>query len=150
MIARVRGPIRARTCSTSRHHVSGSQSTSTGTPPASITASGHEMIVNDGMITSSPGSRSRQRAAICSAAVPLDTATLSAEVVLRIVDVITGTIVAPELLSQLDRGARIGHPFLGYTARRSFDGLERFGEPGRLFRVRTNADGFRTHEFMPK
>ncbi len=77
-------------------------------------------------------------------------ATLGAEVLLRIVDVATGTIVAPELLSQLDRGARIGHPFLGYTARRSFDGFELSLEPGRRFRVRTNADGFRTHELVPK
>ena len=34
--------------------VSGSESTSTGIPPALITADAHEIIVNEGMITSSP------------------------------------------------------------------------------------------------
>ena len=39
-----------------------------------MTASAQEMMVNVGMITSSPGSRSRQSTAIWRAAVPLLTA----------------------------------------------------------------------------
>ena len=55
-------------------HASGSESTSTGIPPALITADAHEIIVNEGMITSSPFFIPTAITAASSAAVPLQTA----------------------------------------------------------------------------
>ena len=75
MMARVRDVILAATWLTSMHQVRGSASTSTGTPPPYTTAWAHEMIVNVGRITSSPGLRSRHATAASSATVPLLTAT---------------------------------------------------------------------------
>src|ERR1019366_2410592 len=75
MIARVRGVMRASSCPASSPNVTGSQSTSTGTPPLWSTASAQEMIVNDGMMTSSPGCRPSVSTASCNALVPLLTAT---------------------------------------------------------------------------
>ena len=66
--------MRASTWSTSIVHVCGSESTSTGVAPARTTGSAHEMIVNVGMITSSPGCRSSKATATCSATVPLASA----------------------------------------------------------------------------
>ena len=53
----------------SRFSVSGRMSTNTGPAPRSTNALAVETKVNDGMITSSPGSRSSSSAAISSAAV---------------------------------------------------------------------------------
>jgi len=72
------------------------------------------------------------------------------EGILRIFDIASGAIVSQDLLSQLDTRATIQHPFLQYTARRSYEGYVHFIEPGKTFWVRTNANGFRTHEFYPK
>src|SRR5947209_3420509 len=74
-MARVRAVMRLSICATSMHHVAGSLSTSTGTPPARTTAAAHEMMVNVGRITSSPGWRARHSTAMSSAVVPLVTAT---------------------------------------------------------------------------
>src|SRR5260221_94863 len=75
MIARVRGVMRASTSSARMHQQLGSASTSTGVAPARTTASAQEMIVNVGMMTSSPGSRASASMANSNAAVPLLTAT---------------------------------------------------------------------------
>jgi hypothetical protein len=68
MIARVREVIRDSIALTSMFHVSASQSTTTGTPPSRDTAAAQEMIVNVGMMTSSPGPMSSAAAAASSAA----------------------------------------------------------------------------------
>ena len=73
--ARVRDVILADTWSRAKFQVSGSTSTNTGTHPASIIAIAQEIIVNDGRITSEPGSRSSAFIAICRAHVPFATAT---------------------------------------------------------------------------
>ena len=57
------------------HHVRGSLSTNTGVAPARMTAAGQEIIVNAGMITSSPDSRRRAVTAASRANDPLQTAT---------------------------------------------------------------------------
>ena len=75
MIARVRSVILRATSATSRHHVSGSQSTSTGVQPARTTAVAHEMIVKLGRITSDPRGSDSASTASSSAAVPFETAT---------------------------------------------------------------------------
>ena len=49
----------------------GSQSAKTGLPPASITAKAQEIIVNEGIITSSPDFKLSDLRATISAAVPL-------------------------------------------------------------------------------
>src|SRR6185312_15973884 len=54
--------------------VSGSESTTTGTAPARTIAAAHEMIVNDGRITSSPRCRFKAATAASSATEPFDTA----------------------------------------------------------------------------
>ena len=59
----------------SMFQVLSSISIKTGTPPSLIIALAHEMIVKEGMITSSPGSIPIPYAATSIAAVPLVTAT---------------------------------------------------------------------------
>ena len=73
-IARVLEVIFDSICSTSTVHVRGSASTRTGVAPAYMTASAQEMIVNVGIMTSSPGPTPSALTAISSAAVPLLTA----------------------------------------------------------------------------
>ena len=55
--------------------MSRSQSAKTGLPPASITAKAQEIIVNEGIITSSPDFKLSDLRATISAAVPLVTET---------------------------------------------------------------------------
>ena len=68
-MARVRGVISASSRVSSRFSVSGRMSTNTGRAPRSTKALAVETKVNDGTITSSPGSRSSSSAAISSACV---------------------------------------------------------------------------------
>jgi hypothetical protein len=75
MIALVRGPILAATCSGTMFQVIGSLSTSTGVAPARTMAAAHEMMVKLGRITSSPAFRPRAATAASSAIEPLHTAT---------------------------------------------------------------------------
>jgi hypothetical protein len=42
------------------------------------------------------------------------------------------------------------HPILAYTSAPSFTGFIPLIEPGKMYSVKTNAHGFRTHEFFPK
>ncbi len=72
------------------------------------------------------------------------------EGVLRVYDVVTGRIVSEDLVSKLRTHPATAHPFLEYTAMRSFSGDIPFIEPYQVFHVQTNAFGFRTHEFYPK
>ena len=58
MMARVRVVILRSTSSTSRHHVSGLQSTNTGRQPRRSTAATQDMMVKLGRITSEPAGRS--------------------------------------------------------------------------------------------
>ena len=58
MIALVLGVIAEMICSGEELKVLGSQSTRTGVAPLSITGVTHEIMVKDGMTTSSPGERS--------------------------------------------------------------------------------------------
>src|SRR3990172_1717891 len=74
MMALVRDVIFASICETSMHHVSGSQSTKTGMQSRSIIGKAQEIMVKDGMMTSSPGFKSMQPIATCKAVVPLLTA----------------------------------------------------------------------------
>ena len=73
-IAFVFGVIASRICSGDELNVRRSQSTSTGVAPLSITGVTQEIIVNEGIMTSSPVERSRAFTAQCRAAVPLETA----------------------------------------------------------------------------
>src|SRR5687767_2072040 len=75
MIARVRLVIRLSIAETSMFQVAASQSTRTGIAPSRDTAAAQEMIVNVGMMTSSPKPRSSAAQAASRAADPLQTAT---------------------------------------------------------------------------
>jgi len=74
MMNRVCGVTRAAAASTSIRWWTGSQSTSTGCPPARDTASAVAMKVLAGTSTSSPGSSPAARSDSSSASVPLATA----------------------------------------------------------------------------
>ena len=71
MTAFVLGVIRSRSWSTSRFHVSLSESMKTGLQPAYTTAKAVAMLVKAGTMTSSPGSRPRLATASARAVVPL-------------------------------------------------------------------------------
>jgi len=71
----VREEMRPAVCAVSIHHVSGSISTSTGFAPRRIAASAQEIIVKDGITTSSPRPTPSAYSAVSRAAVPLLTAT---------------------------------------------------------------------------
>ncbi len=68
-MARVRGVSAAAMARSSRFSVSGRMSTKTGTPPRSTNAFAVDTNVNEGMITSSPGTMLARRAAISNAPV---------------------------------------------------------------------------------
>jgi len=71
------------------------------------------------------------------------------EVILRSWDVYTGGLITPQVERAFHgRGSRL-HPFLEYTSRANMDRVIRT-PTGAEFHVKTNAHGFRTHEFYPK
>src|SRR5450759_3126726 len=72
------------------------------------------------------------------------------EFTLRTYDVISGRIIFDDLIKYAAGRDDRSHPFLEYTASRSFQGLITHIEPGKKYLTTTNSHGFRTHEFYPK
>ncbi len=69
---------------------------------------------------------------------------------LRLYDILSGQVLSAELISRLYMTEGEKHPFLEYTSRKNFHGYLPHLEPGKMFEVQTNSDGFRTREFYPK
>lgn len=76
---------------------------------------------------------------------------LTGELALRIRAIVNGQALSAALTQQQRSATRFKHPFLEYTAATNYRGMTRLSQdPTQLFYVRTNSEGFRTHEFYPK
>jgi hypothetical protein len=69
---------------------------------------------------------------------------------LRYYSALRGDLLSDEVAATAVYPSNYYHPILAYTSVPSFSGFVPLIEPGKVFFVKTNAHGFRTHEFYPK